>query len=137
MPSSPRTAELRRIARFGVVGLASSGLYLLIFAGLVMVMAPVPASLLAYALSAGLNFMVQSSFTFGQSPVNAGNALRFMAMHLVCAATNSALVWLLTGRLGLPVLPTQAAIVVFIAALSYVLSRFWVYAERGTATRLP
>jgi putative flippase GtrA len=134
MPSSSRTAELWRIARFGAVGLFSSGLYLAIFAVLITRTEAVPASILAYVLSAGLNFLLQSTFTFGRSPLNAGNALRFVAMHLVCAATNTGLVWLLTEVAQFPVMVTQAAIVVFIAGLSYVISRFWVYAE-GTPGR--
>lgn len=135
MPSSSRTAELRRIARFGAVGLFSSGFYFAIFAVLLTWTQPVPASILAYIVSAGLNFLLQSTFTFGRSPTNPGNALRFGAMHLFCAATNTGLVWLLTDLAQMPVLISQAGIVVFIAGLSYVLSRFWVFAEGASGRR--
>jgi hypothetical protein len=48
-------------------------------------------------------------------------------MHLFCMSLNSSLLWLATEPLGLPTMLSQATIVVFIAGLSYQISRFWVY----------
>jgi putative flippase GtrA len=120
-------AELARIFRFGLVGLLSVGLYMLLFAAIVRLVPPVPASLLAYLLSMVVNFVLQSRFSFRQQALSGTSAVRFVLMHMLCMALNSGLLWLTTGPLGLPVLPAQAAIVVFIAGLSYLISRVWVY----------
>ena len=120
-------AELGRIIRFGLVGLLSTGIYLGLFALVTQVLPPVEASVIAYALSAVLNFVMQSRFTFRQQALSGSSAVRFVVMHLMCMATNSSLLWLATGPLGLPAMASQAVIAVFIAGLSYLISRFWVY----------
>lgn len=128
MPRSPLPlAELGRILRFGMVGLLSVGIYMLLFSGVVQLVPPVPASLIAYLLSMLVNFVLQSRFSFRQKALSGTSAVRFVLMHILCMALNSGLLWLMTDQLGLPTMASQAAIVVFIAALSYLISRFWVY----------
>lgn len=131
MPDMPRSplplAELGRILRFGMVGLLSVGIYMLLFAAAVQLVPPVPASLIAYLLSMLVNFVLQSRFSFRQKALSGTSAVRFVLMHMLCMALNSGLLWLMTEQLGLPAFASQAAIVVFIAALSYLISRFWVY----------
>ena len=124
-------AELGRMVRFGLVGVLSVGLYMLLFTTIVRLVPPVPASLLAYLLSMVVNFVLQARFSFRQQALSGTSAVRFVLMHMLCMGLNSSLLWLTTGPLGLPVLPAQSAIVVFIAGLSYVISRFWVYRTPG------
>ncbi len=125
--ANPRLAELARIARFGAVGLLSTAIYMVLFALVTLWLPPVPASVLAYVLSAIVNFVMQSRFTFRQASVSGTSAARFVAMHLFCMGVNSSLLWVATGPLALPALPAQTVIVVFVAGLSYLISRFWVY----------
>jgi putative flippase GtrA len=120
-------AELGRMVRFGIVGLLSVGLYMLLFMAAARFVPPVPASLIAYLLSMLVNFVLQSRVSFRQRALSGTSAVRFVLMHLFCMALNSSLLWLLTGPLALPVLPAQAAIVGLVAALSYLISRAWVY----------
>lgn len=131
MPDSPRSrlplAELGRMFRFGLVGLLSVGLYMLVFAAIVRFVPPVPASFLAYLLSMVVNFVLQSRFSFRQQSLSGTSAVRFVLMHALCMGLNSGLLWLATGPLALPAMGSQAVIVVFIAGLSYLVSRFWVY----------
>ena len=88
---------------------------------------PVEASVLAYALSALVNFVMQSRFTFRQQALSGSSAVRFVLMHLFCMGVNSGLLWLATGPLGQPAMISQTVIVVFVAGLSYLISRAWVY----------
>lgn len=120
-------AEIGRMVRFGLVGLLSVGLYMLLFTTIIRVVPPVPASILAYLLSMVVNFILQSRFSFRQQALSGTSALRFVLMHMLCMGLNSSLLWLATGPLGLPVLPAQSAIVIFVAGVSYLISRFWVY----------
>jgi len=120
-------AEIGRIARFGVVGLLSVGIYMLLFALITLWVQPMPASILAYLLSMLVNFVLQSRFSFRQPALSRSSAVRFVLMHLFCMSLNSSLLWLATEPLGLPTMLSQATIVVFIAGLSYQISRFWVY----------
>lgn len=120
-------AELGRIIRFGLVGLLSTGIYMGLFALVIRALPPVESSVIAYALSAVLNFVMQSRFTFRQQALSGGSAVRFVLMHLFCMGVNSSLLWLATGPLALPAMASQAVIVVFVAGLSYLVSRFWVY----------
>lgn len=135
MPSIFRASEIARIVRFGSVGLMSAALYYGIFLLINMWTGPMAASVIAYVLSASLNYYFQSTFSFRQSAVNRGNAVRFVIMHVFCAALNTSLLWLLTEILDFPLLRTQAAIVVLISALSYIISRFWVFAPRQQLSR--
>jgi putative flippase GtrA len=127
VPAQLTSAELGRILRFGLVGLLSTGIYMLLFAGITRWLQPVPASVLAYLISMAINYLMQSRFTFRQSATSRASAVRFTVMQLGCMATNSSLLWVATGPLGLPALPSQAVIILFVAGLSYLLSRFWVY----------
>lgn len=120
-------AELGRIIRFGLVGLLSTGIYMGLFALITRLLPPVEASVLAYALSALVNFVMQSRFTFRQQALSGSSAVRFVAMHLFCMVVNSSLLWLATGPLGQPAMLAQTVIVIFVAGLSYLISRFWVY----------
>jgi putative flippase GtrA len=124
---SVRLAELGRIVRFGLVGLLSTGIYMGLFALAIRLLPPVGASVVAYALSALVNFVMQSRFTFRQQALSGRSATRFVLMHLLCMATNSSLLWLAIGPLEQPAMKSQAVIVVFVAGLSYLISRFWVY----------
>lgn len=127
----PGQDELARILRFGLVGLLSTGIYMGLFALVTRVLPPVESSVVAYLLSAIVNFVMQSRFTFRQQAVSGGSAVRFVLMHLFCMGVNSSLIWLATGPLGLPAMQSQAVIVVFVAGLSYLISRFWVYPPTG------
>ncbi len=130
-PGAAHKAELGRIMRFGFVGLLSVGIYMLVFALTIRWLQPTPASLLSYLLSMLLNFVLQSRFSFRQQALSRTSAVRFVLMHLLCMSLNSGLLWLATEPLGLPTMLSQAAIVVFIAGLSYLISRFWVYPAKG------
>lgn len=125
-------AELTRVLRFGLVGLASTALYMGLFALLLLIMPPVPASVLAYAISAVANFVVQSRFTF-RAPLHAAGAVRFICMHLFCMGVNSSLLWIATSPLQLPPIPSQLVITLFVAGLSYLISKYWVYAIQPVA----
>lgn len=122
-------AELTRVLRFGIVGLASTALYMGLFTLLLQLMPPVPASVLAYALSAVANFIVQSRFTF-RAPLHAAGMVRFICMNLFCMGVNSSLLWIATSPLLLPPIPSQLVITLFVAGLSYLISKYWVYANQ-------
>ena len=125
-------AELARILRFGIVGLASTALYMGLFALFLRLMQPVPASVLSYVISAVANFVVQSRFTC-RAPLHAAGAVRFICMHLFCMGVNSGLLWIATSPLRLPPIPSQLVITLFVAGLSYLISKYWVYALHPVA----
>jgi putative flippase GtrA len=128
----PGRAELGRIFRFGIVGLMSVGIYMMLFFAIARLVPPVLASLIAYILSMLVNFVLQSRFSFQQKRLSGHSAVRFILMHMLCMGLNSSLLWLATGPLGQPAMISQTVIVVFVAGLSYLISRFWVYPAART-----
>ena len=82
---------------------------------------------ICYAITTVYNYLAQSYFTFQTSARSAGTIFRYLVMHGVCMALNSALMVLLVDMIGLALNLAQLCVTVVIAGLSFVISYLWVY----------
>ncbi len=115
--------------KFGMVGIASSGVYFLcLFLLRPVVTSTIALTATSYVVSAVFNFLAQSSFTFR---VNASQSslARFVAMHGMCLVTNSALMHLAVDVLGQGLFLSQVAVSLFVAMLSFLLASLWVFRQ--------
>ncbi|WP_134726654.1 GtrA family protein [Paracoccus luteus] len=123
-----KTINLMQAARFGLVGLSSTGVYFLLLFLLQGKIGNLPLlTACCYVLSMIYNFLLQGWFTFGAGRPGKATAARFVAMHLGALAFNSAAMTALVEGLGVPLFPAQVATTGVIAVSTYLVSRHWVY----------
>ena len=132
LPSSRMPmAELWRIAKFVLVGGMSVAVYLLIM----FVMAPIISSTaalaaIAYAGSAIFNYVLQRNFTFRARIPHTLSFSRYIGMHVIALVINSGLMLLLVDVVTVNLYLATLIVAGFIAVINFLLSRFWVYANR-------
>lgn len=121
--------NMRQAARFGLVGLSSTGLYFLL---LVLLEGRIGSLVLltacCYVLSMSCNYLLQNWFTFQAGRPTKATIMRFVSMHLGALAFNSATMAALVDGLGAPLFQAQVAVTGFIATSTYLISKNWVYA---------
>lgn len=114
------------LIRFGTVGAATAGLYVLLLWLFRSLDLPLPlAAAAAYALGVTFNYGLQRIWTF-RSEVPHRRALpRFLFVHGAGLALNSATLAVLTG--ALPLWASQSVAVALIAVWSYGAQKLWVF----------
>ena len=131
--------SLHRVIRFGLAGLAATLVYFLLTNALVLAggMPPVPASVVAYLLSLGVSYLLQSRFTF---QVNA-NSLNQVARFVITSMAGLALAWCVMAIsvdvLSWPYVVGAAAICLLIPIVNFFVFRGWVFAMRRDEENLP
>lgn len=114
--------------RFGVVGLSSIAVYFVILWALRPVITPIAVlAAVAYLGSMVYNYVVQARVTFRTSAADGGTVVRYLGMHGLCLAINSAGMYVLVERMGSGVWLSQLAVTVIVAGISFALSYLWVY----------
>jgi putative flippase GtrA len=132
LPSSRMPmAELWRITKFALVGGISVAVYFLI----IFVMAPIISSTVvlaavAYVGSAIFNYVLQRNFTFRARIPHALSFSRYIGMHVIALVINSGLMVLLVDVATVNLYVAILIVAGFIAVMNFLLSRFWVYANR-------
>ena len=138
MPSSERALVapgladlLLQYGRFAVVGLGATLLHVLVYAGLIELLAasPLLANTLGFAVAVNLSFVGHRHWTFkGESPADARRSLmRFWLVALIGFLLNTAFVWLVTGPLGLAygwAIPLIAGVT---PLATFALSKLWAF----------
>jgi putative flippase GtrA len=150
-PARTPGGGLAQLVRFGIVGVLTNGVY---FGALWLLrVVALPwwlGATIAYALSMGLNYGLQRSFTFRSERPHSEAARRYLVIQLGGMAVNSSLLELLLGQRlidaalgpalaerllplpalsGLPlrVLLAQGFALIITTSGSYVAQRFWVF----------
>lgn len=115
-----------RLMRFGAVGVASNVVYFTVLFVLDALSVPVELSgALSYLTSMGVNYVLQRSFTFRTTKSHGQAAWRFVAVHGIAMAVNSALLSLGVRVFGWPLLAAQLMALVVVTAWTYTgLARF-------------
>lgn len=122
-------AALPELARFGVVGGASVGIYFILlwfFAALT----PLPLwmhATLAYGTGIIFNYLVQRSFTFRSDRQHQHAGPRYLIVQLVGMGINTLVLWLGVTVARFPFLPVQLLAIVFTATWSYFGQKFWAF----------
>jgi putative flippase GtrA len=134
-----RGAELRRLARYAIVGAGVAGVFAGLYTGLRAI--PLPAwgaSLAAFLVAVAVQYVAHTVFTF-RSPLRApGQVGRFAATVTVGGLIAMGTTGLAGPRLGLPDLASLAVAMVLIPLSNFAIFRLWVYREidmRGTRGR--
>lgn len=125
-------AEPRRLARFVVVGLASTALYFALL--LLLADTGLPVWLLTtacYAASMVFNYIAQARYTF-RARAGWSGVIRYMVMHAAAMTFNATAMTILTGR-GWHLFAAQVLVTGIVTAGTFLLSRHWVFA----GTRVP
>ncbi|NDY92753.1 GtrA family protein [Ideonella livida] len=122
-------AELRRLVRFGLVGVANTVLTL----GLVLALQagqgwpPLWANAVGYAVGIANSYALNSRWTFGQRQLQAGQFLGFVTVNALAYLANLATVATALHLLAWPALWAQLAGAPAYTLSAYLLSRRWVF----------
>ncbi|MGC4068747.1 MAG: GtrA family protein [Polyangiaceae bacterium] len=120
--------------RFGVMGLTSTGIYLLLFVP-VRWLIPEPLWLIgaiAYLLSMFANYVLQRNVTFRSQRRHQEAVSRYVVVQLIGLALNAGLLELIVTRLKHPLWFGQSVSVVLVALWSYGAQKFWVFMRWGS-----
>jgi len=142
MPSDPtrpsgRARLWRQFQRFVVVGVIATVIHysVLITAVELGGSSPVPASGLGFALSAGVNYVLNRRFTFESDAAHGRSMLRFGIVLLAGLGWNLLLMQLFTVRLEYPYLPAQVLTTGLVLMWNFGGNALWSFAahesERG------
>ena len=122
--------------RYAAVGLfLNVALYALYVALTTLWLPPLPAMTASYAAGVMLGFFMNRRITFGHDGRPAGPLLRYAVAYAAGYLVNLVGLWWLVNVMMVPHQAAQAALVVSIAFLLFVIQRHWVFAEprRGAA----
>jgi len=126
------SGEWRRVLRFLVAGLVNTGFGYAVYAGFVLLGAPLAAAVAGGTVLGFLfNFLSYGGFVFGSTALRL--LPRFLLFYLALGALNFGLLRAL-GWAGLGPLVAQALLLPVLAACGYLGMRFFVFrVERPTA----
>lgn len=118
---------IRQLARFGAVGVAAMAVHWLVVALLVPLgMAPLLANAIAFAVAFNVSYHGHRNWTFVATTPHATTFGRFLGVALLSFALNEALYYALLQR-GVEYRLALAIVLVAVAALTFVLSRYWAF----------
>lgn len=114
--------------RFVLVGLTVNllgyGIYLLItFAGL----APALAVSILFSVGAAFSFLGNRRYTFRVADDGQGTAVRYAITYFIGYILNLALLHIFVDQVGLPHQAVQAAAILVVAGVMFLLSRYYVF----------
>ena len=95
-----------------------------------LVLAAAPSATVGALCGAGASYLLNRRMTFASSGAGHGQALpRFLAIALLGALLNGALVWLGVQQFGWHYLLAQALATVVVVGLTFRLNRLWTFAQ--------
>lgn len=137
MSATPASFPLARLARFVVVGLAGTVVYLVLLWALVeLVRVPVmPATCCAFLLVVGENYLLHRYWTF-RSAAPHGQALpSFLLVSVVGFCVNGAVMSVGLQRYGMNYLPLQAVAIAMVVTCNFVGTR-WIFTRDNRVPRV-
>lgn len=132
---------IRQIRSFLGVGLLATLLHVTValMAEAIWNVSPRLANLLGFAVAVGLSYLGHALATFGNPAGHAVQIPRFVALSLAALALSTGITVLVCSVLDGPFLVAQAAVAATVPFLTFVVSRFWVFAplspEGGPVSR--
>ena len=133
--SRPNGFRRARLARFVIVGGGAAGLYMALAYGFLRAGAPpFAAGLAAYAMSFVIAYVLQQRWTFEGAGRHARTLPRYFLLQAGCALASGGLSQFLAVRLGWPSAAVSAVTTVCAAAISYLASSLWVFADEKPPT---
>jgi len=124
-------AVVRQLNSFAVVGIAATAVnYIAALAAQHLLgLAPLPSGVAGYIASVGLSYFGNSLLTFRRPAIHGAQFARFAAISLVGLAINLGLVFFGAHVMGWPLWEALIPVVLIVPAATFVLSKFWAFAE--------
>ena len=119
---------------FLAVGAAAAAVHLAVVTLLVeaFAAAPLAANVVAFLVAFCVSYLGHSRLTFAhQRAATAQSLPRFFAVAVSAFAINELLYWIALEQLRLPYRPALFAVLVIVAAGTYVASRAWAFAQKA------
>jgi putative flippase GtrA len=131
--------ELRRLARFGTVGIVSLVVYTSLYTLLAEAtrLSAVPTSIVAYATAMVVSFVGHKYFTFATMGNIKAQIVKFVAMHFICLLITVIITDLVVDRLGWPYAVGILLVDIAIPLLSFLALKLVVFEEKSNLRALP
>lgn len=126
----------RQISRFAIVGMAATAVHIamaLCLNGLAAI-PPLRANVLAFLMAWVISYLGNRGWTFAATTRHGVAMPRFLAVSLAGFAVNQALVFIITDLAGQPLWMAMIPVAVIVPAVSFLLSRLWVFAAHSRGT---
>lgn len=131
MPNHDYRGLLKQLFRYGVVGLLLNLLGYLIFLLVTWLwLDPKIAVTLMYPISAVTAYFGHARCSFAYSGRASLGMVRYAIAHLIGYGTNIGMLYFLSDRLGYPHQMVQAAAIMVVAGILYLLFRYFVFPNR-------
>jgi putative flippase GtrA len=122
--------------RYVVVGLASNALLYAVYVGLTHVgIDPKLAMTLLYIAGVAQTFAFNKRWSFRHSGMHGPAFARYCAAYLLGYAVNLLALLILVDRLGYPHQLVQGVLVLALAAMLFMLQKFWVFRDSQRDTK--
>lgn len=117
--------------RFAAVGGAFTGVYMVLamLLAIVVRLEPAIASLTAHIACVPPTYWCQRTLAFRSDAPHARAFWRYVALQAPLVAMSTGMSWLLIGKWRWPEIPAFVVIGLMIAAASFVMQRFWAFAQ--------
>lgn len=128
--------RLPQLVQFGLVGAAAAATHLAAVVLLVALagLAPLLANVLAFAVAFLVSYHGHATLTFGAAGVRGwGNMGRFLTVAASSFCLNELLYWVALDWMHWNWFWSQAAILLLVAAATFVSSKFWAFRPRVDA----
>jgi putative flippase GtrA len=131
MTKGTLTAMLGQVVRYGVVGVLNNLLGYLIYLLVTWLwLDPKVAVTLMYPIGAVTAYFGHARYSFAYSGRTSHGIVRYSIAHLIGYGTNIGMLHLFSDRLGYPHQLVQAAAIVVVAGILYLLFRYFVFPNR-------
>ena len=121
--------ELRKVARFAVIGVAATATHVTI--GLLLAeglgMAPFWANFIAFSAAVFVSYFGNLIWTFDMAAARLGRLPRFAVVSLSGLAANQAIVFATVNMAGWNYRVALAIVLLIVPALTYLANRQWVF----------
>lgn len=125
------TATLGQVARYGVVGVLNNLLGYLIYLLITWLwLDPKVAVTLMYPIGAVTAYFGHARYSFAYSGRSSHGIIRYAIAHVIGYGANIGMIYVFSDRLGYPHQLVQAAAIVAVAGILYLLFRYFVFPNR-------
>lgn len=132
-PDHRALATLGQLVRFGVVGVAVNLVLYAVYLALASAhMGPKAAMSVIYVAGVGLGYGLHRRWSFRRRDARRRDVLPYLAVNFAGYGLNLGALALFVDGLGLPHQAVQAMVVLVVAALVFVLQKYWVCSTPDT-----
>lgn len=122
---------MQQLIRYGLVGLASNAAIYLVYLFLTYLgMEAKSAMTLVYLIGASIGFVGNRNWTFAHRGGSSGAVLRYVLAHVFGYIVNFLILYIFVDRLGYAHQWVQAAAIIIVAGILFVIFKFFVFNEK-------